>query len=503
MIILKKRISVLFFSFIFILSSLFAKIFYLSVFKNEEYKKAVLNQETVCMTVKNERGTIYDRNLIPLTERDLSLFHITDSGKVKTGSGKSTFIMPSRYAPSGVATHITGYTDIDGVGVCGVEKKFDSLLKSDEKIKVTYLSDAVGGPMPDSESELTKENGTVNSLSLTIDYHIQKVCEDVLDKYVPKGSAVVLDVNTFDVLAIASNPKFDANNLSKSMSSENGELLNRALCQYNAGSIFKIVTASALIDENPYLNREYLCNGFKEINSHTFYCNKKDGHGLQSLSKAFANSCNCAFYEIGLAVGGEKITKTAIKLGLGERKLFFGSEEAKGNIPVKENYTQTESANISIGQGEILITPIQCALMCATIANGGIRGRVNIAKSVIDENGEAIESLTNYDSVRAIKEETAKKISSMMRDCVLYGTAKKIASSPLEIAGKTGSAETGWQKEDLSYYEHGWFCGFFPYSSPKYAVAVFSEDGKSGAVSAVEPFLKICEGIDKFYPIKE
>ena len=102
-----------------------------------------------------------------------------------------------------------------------------------------------------------------------------------------------------------------------------------------------------------------------------------------------------------------------------------------------------------------------------------------------------------------LKAESAKNVASMMRECTLYGTAKKLSSSPLEIAGKTGSAETGWKKSDGTYYEHGWFCGFFPYSDPRYAIAVFCEDGKSGAQSAVEPFLKICEGINEFYPIKQ
>jgi len=305
------------------------------------------------------------------------------------------------------------------------------------------------------------------------------------------------------VLAMASRPVYDTEKIESYFSSDEGELLNRALCAYNAGSVFKTITASAALESNiNYQFREFNCDGSFEYGDKTFSCHKQDGHGQESFSKAFADSCNCAFYETALILDGKKIKDTAKKFGLGEKVLHMGNEEASGFIPKEKKYAPLDMINLCIGQGEILITPIQSASVAATVANKGVRKEVSIAKQIIDEKGEVMTTFKNEKSIRAIKESTAQVLGNMMRECVLSGTAKKISSSPLEIAGKTGSAETGWLRDDGTPMVHGWFCGFFPYSSPKYAIAVFSEDGKSGAESCVEPFLELSEKIVEIYPLK-
>ncbi|MBR2404313.1 MAG: penicillin-binding protein 2 [Clostridia bacterium] len=482
-----------------------AKVLGIGIIKHDDYTRAVLAQQKTTRAVAPIRGTIYDRNLIPLTDRSDELLHITDDASVAVGKGRAWLTVGARHKAGEISAHVTGYTANDGSGLSGIEKKYDDVLKGKHFYTVTYNADAAGRPLKDGqlivdEKEIEKPNG----VRLTIDYHIQKCVEDVMDAYIAKGAAVVLDTQSFDVLAMVSRPNYDTSAVSESLQSDGGELLNRALCAYNAGSVFKIVTAAAALEGNSaYAQRLFDCKGSFTADTHTFLCHKADGHGVEDFSHSFANSCNCAFYETALFVGGKKLTDTALKLGLGHKVLGWDSEESSGLIPRKAIFPTLEIINLGIGQGDILITPLQCALMAATVANGGVRKSVNIADSVTDSLGNTLYSIRKDDSIKAMSPTTAQAIASMMRLSVTDGTAKLAALSSVPIAGKTGSAETGWRSDDGTLKVHGWFCGFFPYENPRYALAVFCEDGKSGAESCIEPFVGICEKISHIYPLKQ
>lgn len=477
----------------------------LGIIKHTDYTRKVLAQQKTTRTIAPIRGTIYDRSLIPLTDRSDELCHIADDASVAKGTGRAWLSVSARHKAGEILAHVTGYTANDGSGLSGIEKKYDHVLKGTDFYTVTYNADAAGRPLKDGQLSLDEtKSKTPNGIRLTIDYHIQKCVEDVMDSYIPRGAAVVLDTQSFDVLAMASRPSYDASAVSDSLQSDGGELLNRALCAYNAGSVFKIVTAAAALEGNSaYANRLFDCKGSFTADSHTFLCHKADGHGIQDFSHSFANSCNCAFYDTSLITGGKKLTDTAIKLGLGHKVLGWDNEESSGLIPRKSLYPALESINLGIGQGDILITPLQCALMAATVATGGVRKSVNIADSVTDELGNTLYSIRRDDSIKAMSPSAASAIASMMRLSVTDGTAKLAALSSVPIAGKTGSAETGWRSDDGTLKVHGWFCGFFPYENPRYALAVFCEDGKSGAESCIEPFVKICEKITQIYPLKQ
>ncbi len=502
---MNKRIYALLFTSALAVAFLGAKVLGLGIFKQSDYNRAVLAQQKTTRALTPIRGTIYDRNLIPLTDRSNALCHIADDANVAKGKGRAWISVPTRYEAGGILTHVTGYTANDGSGLSGIEKKYDHVLKGENYYTVTYNADAAGRPLKDGELTIDEPNTEKpKGIRLTIDYHIQKCVEDVMDSYIPQGAAVVLDCQSFDVLAMSSRPSYDASAVSESLKSDSGELLNRALCAYNAGSVFKIVTAAAALEGNcAYAHTLFDCKGSFTADSHTFLCHKADGHGIQDFSHSFANSCNCAFYNTALCAGGKKLTDTALKLGLGHEVLGWDSEEASGLIPRKPIYPALESINLSIGQGDILITPLQCALMAATVATGGVRKSVNIADSVTDELGGSLYSIRQDDCIKAMSPSVASAIASMMRLSVTDGTAKLAAASSVPIAGKTGSAETGWRSDDGSLKVHGWFCGFFPYDNPRYALAVFCEDGKSGAESCIEPFVKICEKITQIYPLKQ
>lgn len=499
---MKLRIKILTLSLIFFCAALGVRLIYINTANGKKYHDGAEKQQTVTKNIAVLRGNIYDRNMISFTKRENALLKVGQNGEIYSSNSKrpSTFKLARRYGSSPVACHILGYLSSDGHGVCAVEKKYDSVLDFGRFYSVKYRVDGLGRPIGSVET-FGADDDSERSVKLTVDYHIQKIAEDVLTEYIPKGAAVILDVNNFDVLAMASTPTYNQKDISLYSSSENGELLNRALCAYNAGSVFKIVTAASALEMNPdYKNIRFFCSGSHACrDGKTFSCNKADGHGLLSFSEAFAKSCNCAFYETGICSGGKNLYNTALKFGISEKVLNPDIGQATGFMPERDIYSEYETINLSIGQGEILITPLQCALLAATVASGGERMEVNlVSETKTPDTG--IRNEKKYGAERVISKETADKIASMMRLAVTDGTASHSGYEDFKVAGKTGSAETGWKNKDGIPMVHGWFCGFFPFDNPKYAMAVFCEDGKSGADSCVKPFMKICEEINKIYP---
>ena len=201
---------------------------------------------------------------------------------------------------------------------------------------------------------------------------------------------------------------------------------------------------------------------------------------------------------MGLDVGADAILSTAKKFGIGTPVITDGDflGETPGNVPdVKEI---TDTVNYSIGQGEILITPVQAANMVCIIANGGVAGDVNIISQTSDATGKITLPIPDTQEVR-ISKKTSEYVKNCMISAVKDGTGKLLSQSEAKIAGKTGTAETGWEVGGRTLV-HGWFCGFFPYDNPQYAMAVLVEDGGSGAASAAPVFGEIAEEIMKFYP---
>ena len=192
-----------------------AKVLGLGIINHDDYTRAVLAQQKTTRQIAPIRGTIYDRNLIPLTDRSDELCHIADDASVAKGKGRAWFSVSARHKAGEVLAHVTGYTANDGSGLSGIEKKYDDVLKGEDFHTVTYNADAAGRPLKDGqlivdEKEIEKPNG----IRLTIDYHIQKCVEDVMDSYIAKGAAVVLDTQSFDVLAMASRPNYDTSAVS-------------------------------------------------------------------------------------------------------------------------------------------------------------------------------------------------------------------------------------------------------------------------------------------------
>jgi cell division protein FtsI/penicillin-binding protein 2 len=466
----------------------------------DKYTKSAVMQRTSEVVIKRHRGGFTDRNRIPIVEETAKSYLLDEDGHLTETDGLKLSPITVRYSEDSVAAHLVGYVNADGLGVSGLEKVFEDYLNTTDTSEVSVVKSANGKMIQNAGISSPKGTNRGDYVVLTIDSHIQKIAEDTLKKNGITGAAVVLDVESFDVLAMASSPTFDRNNVDKYLNSSKSELVNRCLSEYNAGSIFKIITLCSALERNALLDT-YTCMGMTEIEGRTFNCHKWDGHGTIDTKTAFASSCNCAFYALGQRLGAESILDAARFFDLGKAQVSLsGFEEADGNLPQKTMYSPLDYVNYSIGQGEILLTPVQAASVACVIASGGNKKSINIADSLCSYDGEKKLVLRQNEERRVISEYCARYMQECMRLAVTDGTGKALADSKAKIAGKTGTAETGWV-QNSKMLEHGWFCGYFPYDKPKYAMAVIAEGGGSGSVSAAPVFRDIAEEINKIYPI--
>lgn len=476
-----KRFKIMCISFCVLFVMLIARVFYMGVVKNKEYTKSVIAQRTQSVDFTSPRGIIYDRNMLKITDAKMKLI-------VKDGK---PYYIGNR--TNNVLSHVIGYISPDGKG-SGVEGAFDYVLSSDKDSSISYLKDINNNKI--SKGYAINMENNYSGISLTINYHIQKITEDAMDKMGIKGAAVVADCKSGEILAMASRPNYNASKLADYLAGKDGELLNKAVLQYNPGSVFKIAVVTAFI-ENHY-NDEILfeCTGSTEIEGIKFVCHKEEGHGIQTLEQAFANSCNCAFYQLGAMVGVEEIYKYATDFGMNSEVMRInGIYEDIGFVP-KITSNSAELANISIGQGDVMVTPVQIADMLCTICNGGVRNQLALVRGIVDDKGDCME-IRSTELGRIISETTARRLQTMMNVAVSKGTGTN-AQIYCGAGGKTGSAETGW-KRDGKLMQQGWFAGYFPSDNPRYVCVVMAEDGTSGSDSACPVFQDIATNVCKYF----
>lgn len=388
--------------------------------------------------------------------------------------------------------HIIGYTDSDNKGVSGIEKAYDSLLYSPNEVSVFYNTDAKGKILEGIEPELTNDNRPfTHSVVTTLDINIQNFTEECA-KNLERGAIIVSDIKG-KIKASVSRPSFEENNIEIYLDSENSPLLNRVLNAYNVGSVFKPCVAVSGIENNKG-NYQYECTGSCEIIDRFFKCHNINGHGLLNLNGGLAFSCNTFFYNFAFQIGGENILKTARILNFGQSiKLCEGLSSAKGNLPQKENLNNiAHLANFSIGQGELLLSPISILTLYCAIASGGEYYIPSLVEGII-ENGK----YTEYNigaPTKAFKNSTAENLREYLISVVEEGTGQNAKPQTITAAGKTATAQTGKFENGREICE-GWFCGFFPAENPEYVVVVFSEDDQKQDLSCGEIFSILADKI--------
>ncbi len=516
-----------------VFSLLAVRIGYLQLVQGNELSEEAANQRWTEVLGQGNRGNITDRHFCSMTSAGEQWLAVITPTQVEDGNalyrqlhpfcswtasefqqklaGKQIFTVPlteepdfsqtpgleiaasnKRYDAESVAAHLLGYCN-GAEGITGLEAAYDDILTKGSGISIGAVTDASGQTITDFSSHENPEQE--RNLRLTIDATFQNILEETGKKKIQHGAAVLLDVHTSDILAMASFPDFDQSNITPSVTSSDGNLLNRALCAYDAGSVFKIVVAAAALETNTELGW-YTCNGSVTIGEKTVSCYNGIAHGELTLPEAFAKSCNCYFIELGRKIGADAILDMAEKFGIGSPyRLFENSGEQTDSAGERGNYFEGEIANLSIGQGKVMLTPLRVAEFSAIVASGGLRHRVNLVHSVTDGNQKTIQKISSFKQERILSKETAEFLQSMMVMTTLSGTAQSLSLDHLGGAGcKTGTAQTGWSDGETTKV-HSWITGFFPAEHPKYALCIFVENGENENVSASEIFKKTVQQI--------
>jgi penicillin-binding protein 2 len=397
------------------------------------------------------------------------------------------------------------YNPGDYIGKNGIERALEKELHGGDGGRQLEV-DARGRVLRTiSESYPIVGNGVV----LTIDAKVQKQAERAFGDQA--GAAVAMDVTNGEILAFVSNPGFDPSLFSGKLPADVWQgylddkrhpLENKALSgQYPPGSTFKLVTALAglqnnLINESTMIN----CNGSYKLGTSTFKCWNKKGHGATNLHKALRESCDVFFYQLGEKLGVDKIAAAAQAFKLGSPLGVELLNEKSGLIPTSEwkqkrfgkRWFHGETLPVAIGQGAVLLTPIQMASMTATIANEGTIYRPHLVKRIVDADGKTLhETKAEIIGTAAFSKESFRLVKQGMLAVVNEpgGTGAVARLYDVKVAGKTGTSQVVKLRDSkrgtpYQFLDHALFVAFAPFEKPEIAVAVVVEHGEHGGSAA-------------------
>lgn len=394
------------------------------------------------------------------------------------------------------------------VGLTGLEKSFDEFLLSDGASKLVYHVDGRGGPLFGLQVKYVSSGNPFYPVNIktTLDKKLQQLTETLTDKHkIKKGGVLILDIETNSVVASVSRPKMNK----EDPFSQSSGLENVMVKQQIPGSIFKTVVAAAAIETG------------LDTSERTFDCNRtihgeidpNYQHGMLNFTESFARSCNNTFGTLAKELMAEDeniLEEYAEKLSLLDRVSWTGDlfhlekftqleDEEKGRVFLKEGERKDKNivAMTGIGQHEVRVTPLAVANMMATIARGGRGESVRFVSEISYKNGTSFIPFPKkkLDHV-SISPYTAMKLQRLLREVVKneHGTGHFLHQLPYEVAGKSGTAETGKFKGNKQLYNK-WFAGYFPYNHPKYVVVAVNLDVTEDT-GAVQPlFADIVKGI--------
>jgi penicillin-binding protein 2 len=350
---------------------------------------------------------------------------------------------------------------------------------------------------------------------------MQVVAEKALrDAKVGRGAVALIEVSSGEVFALASVPSYDPNKFIPSISqadwdalneNKTNPLMNRAVRGFTPGSTFKIPISFAGCLAGIQMNA-YNCSGSVTYGTNSMQCwiQRQGGgsHGTLHLSDAIMKSCNCFFYKYGNDAKISRITEIGRMLGVGEKTGIELDDESGGILPnpewlransPNERWSDGYTANVSIGQGSVLATPLQMASVTATVANGGKSWKPHLLKRVMDGDKAVLE---NQPSIRADLSTKVKPVEIEVIRKGMWkvvndpgGTGKSARIPGIEVAGKTGTAQN-WRRDERNVKvddNHTWFISFAPYENPRFACAVLVQNGKSGGGCAAPVARRVLE----------
>ncbi|MGL9762645.1 MAG: penicillin-binding transpeptidase domain-containing protein [Wolbachia sp.] len=478
------------------ISTIFSyRLYNLQIRNRQKYEALSNNNRIRIANIVPRRGRILDRNGIELSvnkivfneqkisgkEADLQVLSEIESDLARPSWTKITALYKRYYPFGSICSHVLGYTkkqqEINEVGVSGIEYTYDHILKgepgkSEQEInsKKRIMRELLNIPQQDGQD-----------VQLTIDIDLQKKIAKVFQGH--KGSAVVIDVNNGEILALYNSPSYDNNLFTSTLSNETWKslnapslpLVNRALSyQIPPGSIFKVIVALAgLKDGIITLEEKFSCSGYMTIGERKFRCLKSKAHGYVSLNEAMTLSCNTYFYNIGKKISIDSLVEMARKFGIGSGPLIGTfKEEAPGLLPdrdwrMQKLYSQWylgDTINLVIGQGYLLTTPLQLAVLAARIATGKeVVPHIEMSKTAQDFS----EIDVNHEHLDIVRKAMFNVVNSKA------GAYRK-GLEFIQIAGKTGTPEINSRGEN-----HKLFIAYGPCHGPRYAISVLIEHGKA------------------------
>ncbi len=395
------------------------------------------------------------------------------------------------------------------IGKQGIEKMYDDYLTGQFGIKAVMV-DALGRIRKVLWEKPPKRG---RDIYLTVDTNIQKIVYEAFDSSNQKsGAVIVMNPNTYEILALLSYPIYDLQKFVKGFSREEWKelisnkykpLFNKALGGlYPPGSIFKIIVAAAALEEGIIEpNTKIESKGYIQIGRWRYRNWDIGGCGKINVKRALEMSCDTFFYQVGIKLGSRRISKYAHLFGLGI-KLNDRIERRVSRIPtpewkkryIGESWYLGDTVNYSIGQGFLAITPFDSIKIIAPIANGGYVYKPHLLKSYFDmSKGKLVDIKPELIRKLPVKREFINTIREGLY-LVVYGkraTAKDLRDAPVRNAGKTGTAQVyrhthhNMKIEKWELQNHAWFVDFAPYKNPKFAISVFVEHGIGGSKTAV------------------
>lgn len=427
---------------------------YINMFKSEQISSNPYNMRQWDEETSVHRGDIYDVSGILLAET------------VKNNDGTLNRI----YHKKNLYSHVIGYySKVYGKSL--LEREFDSILNGRGDISLN-ISDIKKG----------------FNINLTIDNKIQEAAYKALDGR--KGAVVAMHPKTGEIYAMVSLPDFDPNSYSLEsnwndiVENIDSPLINRAISGlYPPGSTFKIVTSAAAF-ESGATDRVFEDKGKFELDGLVVNNYNNESFGKITFNEAFKFSSNQVFCTLGAELGGEKLTDIAERFGIGQAR-DFDIETSESTIGYKK-LTDKDCALLAIGQGKLLVSPLDMLLICSTIANNGDTVKPYLVSSATKESGTVVYKSIKKSLGTPISSECASFLKELMVETVKSGTGKNAGLSNVIVAGKTGTAENEKEKA------HSWFVGFAPAEDPQIAISVILEnDGGSGGSTAAPVAKKV------------
>lgn len=405
-----------------------------------------------------------------------------------------------RYYPNNnLASTVIGFVGTDNQGLGGLEYYYDKELTG-TKGRIISAKNAKGSDLPFSYEKVV-EAKEGNSLVLTIDEYIQHIVEKYLlqaineNKVANRGSCIVMNVNTGEILAMATLPDYDLNNpftiadekKAKEIASLTGDERSKAISEaqqaqwrnkcisdaYEPGSVFKIITGSSALEEGTLKTSDtFYCPGYITVADRKIRCHKTEGHGSQSLANAFQNSCNPAFITIGQQLGLRNFVNYRTAYGLDKVTGIDLPGETGSILHSYESMGPVELASESFGQS-FKITPIQLITAISAAVNGGYLNKPHVVKQILNSDGNVVKNFGTTQVRQVISNETSKQICQYLESVVSEGTGHNAYVAGYRVGGKTGTSEkldSGTNKKIAS------FCGIAPSDSPEVAVLMLLDE---------------------------